>query len=519
MKKKKSHHSDKEVYKQLRAQSWEALWLHEAPLFDNGTEEYRLGRVGLVRALGVVALEKGSKAQRKQTQQWLMNLLHDPQEKVRRYAIAALPKLGGRVESEAALLELLDQASGPREVTYLSRTLDKIGGEATLDKLADLSQNNEALVQTEQKIKAQLARNEPSTQIKLDVKIRDARGVRIHLRTRRGMELFVRDELLAHPSLKDRFKLLRVSPGCVAITALGSFTLAELYHLRTFGSVNFVLGAVKDAKNDVAALAQLIASERTQRFCSRLTDGQPRYRLEFVRQKVTPSKAQAVVNQAFALCPDILNDPRKSPWAIEVYPEKVGLSVELKPRILPDPRFTYRVDDVPASTHPQLAAAMARLAGSEPQDVIWDPFCGSGLELIECSRLGEVKTLIASDINKKAVEIARVNLSTACQGNAAQAIHRCDFRNFRDVTHIAPSSVSLIIANPPLGRRVRVENLPALIEDFYRIAAETLRPGGRLVFINPLKLDSPVAALQLKERHLVDMGGFNCRVEKWVKSR
>jgi len=24
--------------------------------------------------------------------------------------------------------------------------------------------------------------------------------------------------------------------------------------------------------------------------------------------------------------------------------------------------------------------------------------------------------------------------------------------------------------------------------------------------------------LKLQERHLVDLGGFNCRVEKWVKS-
>ena len=51
MNNKNSLNSDKEVYKQLRAQSWDALWLHEAPLFDAGTAEYRLARVGLVRAL------------------------------------------------------------------------------------------------------------------------------------------------------------------------------------------------------------------------------------------------------------------------------------------------------------------------------------------------------------------------------------------------------------------------------------------------------------------------------------
>lgn len=519
MKKKNTVNLGKEVYKQLRTQSWEALWLHEVPLFDAGTSDYRLARVGLVRALGVVALEQASQEQRKQTRQWLMGLLQDPEEKVRRYAMVALPKLGGSLESEEALLSMLDQPAGPREVNYLSRTLDKIGGEATLEKLEHLQDRNETLHQTEQKIKAQLARNDPSAKVLLDVKIRDARGLRIHLRTRRGMEPFVRDELLAHPTLKNRFKLLRVSPACVAVSALGSFTLGELYQLRTIGSINFVLGVVaQNDANDVAALAKIIASKQAQRLCGKLTEGQPRYRLEFIRQKVPASKVQAVVNQAFALCSDLLNDPRQSPWAIEVYPEKVGLSVELRPRVLPDPRFLYRVDDVPASTHPPLAAAMAQLAGAEPQDVVWDPFCGSGLELIERSLLGNVKTLIASDLDEKATEVARLNFVSAGQANESLAIHCCDFRDYQKITNIAPHSLSLILANPPLGRRVRVADLQGLISDFYRIAAETLRPGGRLVFINPLKLDSPVPSLKLQERHLVDLGGFNCRVEKWVKS-
>jgi 23S rRNA G2445 N2-methylase RlmL len=518
MKKHRTRYSGKEVYKQLRTQSWDALWLQEVPLFNAGSSEYRIGRVGLVRALGVVALKQGSKQQRKQTREWLMRLLDDPEEKVRRYAIAALPKLGGKQKSEAALLSLLDHQNSTRELTYLSRALDKVGSEATLQKLAHISASNQSLHQTEQKIKAQLARNDSSTKVLLNVKIRDVRGLRIHLRTRWGMESFVRDELLAHSGLNERFKILRLSSGCVAISALGAFTLGELYQLRTFGSVSFVLGTINDSTDDVEELAKLIASKRTQRLCSKLTKGQPRYRLDFVRQQATSSKVQAVVSQAFKLCPDILNDARRAPWAVEIHAEKIGLSVELKPRVLPDPRFTYRVDDVPASTHPQLAAAMARMAGAESQDVVWDPFCGSGQELIERSLLGGVKTLIASDIDEKAVEIARLNLEAACHNNESLSFHCCDFIEYRNVTRIAPKSLSLIIANPPLGRRVRVDDLAGLMTRFYRVAAEALRPGGRLVFINPLKLDSPVPSLELQERHLVDLGGFNCRVEKWAKA-
>lgn len=509
----------KEVYKQLRNEPWESLWEREVPLFDTGTAEERLERVGLVRAIGVVALEQATLEQRQLTRQWLNSLLQDPQEKIRRYAMNALPKLGGSEESEKAVLELLDDSANEREIKTLSRTLDKIGGEATLEKLEALHDSKDELHQTEQKIKAQLARKEQPASIRLHIKIKESKKLRIHLRTRRGMEGFVREELMAHPKLSKRFKVLRTSPSCVALSAIGAFTLAELYQLRTFGSVNFVLGVVaKDESKHTKALAQVIASELTQRLCKLLTVGQPRYRLQFMRSKVPPRKLQAIANEAFALCPDLLNDPRKSPWAIEVYPEKVGQSVELRPRVLPDPRFGYRVDDVPASTHPPLAAAIARMAGTEEDEVIWDPFCGSGLELIERGLLGKVQSIIASDIDINATEIIAANFAAAGQVSESIAIHNGDFREYRKVTGIKPNSLSLILANPPLGRRVRIDDLKNLISEFFEIAAITLRPRGRLVFINPLKLDSPDARLKLSERHLVDIGGFDCRVEKWVKS-
>ncbi len=517
--KKPSVNLAKEVYKQLRNESWEALWTREVPHFDASSAEERLARVGLVRAMGVVALEKATLEQRQLTRRWLTSLLQDPEEKIRRYAMNALPKLGGSAESEKAVLELLDEPANEREVKTLSRTLDKIGGEATLEKLEALHGSKQALHQTEQKIKAQLARKEQPASIRLHAKIKEGKKLRIHLRTRRGMEGFVRDELSAHPKLSKRFKILRTSPSCVALSASGSFTLAELYQLRTFGSVNFVIGVVgKDEAKHTQALAGVIASQLTQRLCAQLSEGQPRYRLQFMRSKVPPRKVQAIVNEAFALCPDLLNDPRQSPWAIEVYPEKVGQSVELRPRVLPDPRFGYRVDDVPASTHPPLAAAMARMAGIENDEIVWDPFCGSGLELIERGLLGKVKAIIASDIDSNATKIAASNFAAAGEISESIAVHCGDFKEYQKVTKIAPNSLSLILANPPLGRRVRIDDLKGLISEFFEIAATTLRPGGRLVFINPLKLDSPDPRLKLAERHLVDLGGFDCRVEKWVKS-
>ncbi|MDQ8192793.1 methyltransferase domain-containing protein [Coraliomargarita sp. SDUM461004] len=514
---KQSNNLAKEVYKQLRKESWEVLWEREVPRFDAGNAETRLARVGLVRAIGVVALEKGTQQQKRQTREWLARLLTDQEEKVRRYAMNALPKIGGSVEVEKAVLDLLDKPEGTREVEQLSHTLSKIGGQATLQKLESLSDGHEVLHAVEQKVKAQLAREEAPARIRLTAKIKATRQLRIHLRSRRGMELFVREELQRHARLNGRFKIVRTSPGCVALSALHPFTLQDLYELRTLGSIHFVLGVVaKNEAKQTQALAKIIASERTQLLCRKLTQGQPRYRLQFMRVKVSARKVQSIVNEAFLQCPDLLNDPRQSPWAIEIYPEKVGLSVELRPRVLPDPRFTYRKDDVPASTHPPLAAAMAQLAGVQANDVVWDPFCGSGLELIERARLGGVASILATDIDENAIEAARLNFASAGLSNDIVELRRGDFRNYEKITGIASGSISLIIANPPLGRRVRTEDLKGLILELYHIAAKTLCPGGRLVFINPLKIDSPVSSLKLKARHVVDLGGFDCRVEKWV---
>lgn len=514
MAKKANVNVGKEVYTELSAHSWEMLWGHQVPLFDAGSPEYRLGRVGLVRALGVVASKKCTQEQKALTKQWLMGLLQDPEERVRRYAMAALPKLGGNEESERALLALLDKARDAREMKHLSRSLDKVGGSATLEKLESLAEEVGLLPQTEQKVKAQMAREDAPHAIRMDARLSRFRGLRIHLRTRPGMEPLVRAELLEHPRLKDRFKLLKASAGCLAMTTQSTFTLNDLYQLRTFGSVHFVLGLVPRTKDiEVAAFAQVIASPLCQRLCKELTVGQPRYRLEFIRTKVTSSKTLAVANAAFALCQDLLNDPRQSPWRIDVYPEKVGHSVELSPRVLPDPRFTYRADDVPASTHPPLAAAMARVGEPVDGDVVWDPFCGSGQELIECTRLAKLHGVIASDLDAKAIEVAAQNFEQAGVAADLVTLARCDFRE-----HTVPgNSVSLIICNPPLGRRVRVTDMKGLFNEIFQVAASRLMHGGRFVLLNPLKADSVATSLTLESSHKVDVGGFDCRLEKWLK--
>jgi tRNA G10 N-methylase Trm11 len=156
---------------------------------------------------------------------------------------------------------------------------------------------------------------------------------------------------------------------------------------------------------------------------------------------------------------------------------------------------------------------MARLAQNSGRDVVWDPFCGSGLELIERGLLGGVVKLLGSDQSAAAIDISKSNLAASGLRVEADFFHG-DFRNAR----IAPNSISQIISNPPMGRRVPIPNLAGLIGDLFRTAARVLQPGGVLVFANPLSTRPSDPRLKLDIRQRIDLGGFDVHLERYMKT-
>lgn len=509
----KKGNAGKEFYKQLRTLSWEELWGGEVPRFERAGERERFERVGVIRAVGVVFAESGPVEKKEEVRQWMRKLLKDPQEKIRRYAMTELPKLGASAEDEAELLSLFRKGTNERETKYLGKSLDKIGGRATLETLAGSGAMG---VQTEQKVKASVARTQAPSRIVLERTVADFVALRIHLRGRAGLEGFVREEVEG----QGRFRVEDVQPGLVVVTAKAPFTLADVFTLRCFGTVGFVLGCVKSASeaDSIEALAKLIASPLSQRLLGALTEGAMRYRLDFVARGHQRGAVRDIANRAYTLCPQILNDAREAPWAIDIHPTPNGDSVELRPRISPDPRHVWRLEDVAAASHPPLAACMARLAGRQENEAVWDPFCGSGLELIERTLLGGVRRVFGSDLSAQAIAIARRNFVAARPGPVAVRFACCDFRDFTAIEKLPPRSLTLIITNPPLGRRVPIRNLRGLFDDIFAVAAAELAPGGRLVLTNPFHMESPQPSLKLAARQIVDMGGFSCRMELYRKA-
>ncbi|HTH50151.1 MAG TPA: methyltransferase domain-containing protein, partial [Candidatus Limnocylindria bacterium] len=507
----------KELYRQLRALTCDQLWSVEVPRFDRASPQERIERVSVIRAVSVVFSESGTVQQKAAARPWLRGLLQDPSEKVRRYAMAAMPKLGVGPGEEAELLALLRTTTVEREKKSLGEALEKVGGAATLQEMGRAPEG--FLRQTEQKVKARIARSQTPSTVRLDRPLTNFSGLRIHLRGRRGLEPMVLAEVEEYVRAHGQFRINGVRSGLVALTPVAPFSIGDIYSLRCFGEVGFVLGMVNPAEEEdpVGALASTITSPLSQRLLRAFTDGPIRYRLDFASHGHQRGAVRLVTNRAYEFCPDILNDPRSAPWTVSVVPGERGDSVELVPNLTPDPRLYFRLEDVPAASHPPLAASMARLAGPMNDEVVWDPFCGSGLELIERALLGGVRRVIGTDLSAEAIGISQRNFAAAELKDVTAQFACADFRDFAGVSGLGPGTASLVITNPPMGRRVQLDDLHGLIADLVSVAAQVLRPGGRLVFANPVRLEGLPRTLRRESSQVVDMNGFDCRLELYRK--
>lgn len=513
---------DKALYRELRVLPWSEIWSREVPRFNSAPPKQRIERVAVIRAAAVVFAESGPDEQSAEVKSWLRSLLKDPAEKVRRYAITALPKLCRDSSDEKELLAMARAAVSDREKQHVAAALGKIGSVETLRHADALPE------QTVQRIKASVTRFEQPSRINLDRPLSNFQGVEIHLRTRLGLEQFVAAEARELIEREELFRLGKVATSSVTLIPAAPFKLADLYKLRCFWSVGFAVTATGKAKlqlaastahfaRDLDAFADLITAEPSLSVLRAFTEGPTRYRLEFAKQGHRRAAVRDLAQRVFAKCPHLLNGGGDTPWTIEIHSDNRGEHIELVPKILPDPRFSYRRADVPAASHPPLAAALARLStgphGGPRQgaEVVWDPFCGSGLELIERGLLGGVAKVIGSDLSAEAVEITRTNFAASNIAGVECEFIKTDFRKFD------PGRVTLIITNPPLGRRVPVPNLRRLMEQLFESAARALEPGGCLVFVNPVKESFTTYPLRRVFSQPVDLGGFLCRLEKYVK--
>jgi hypothetical protein len=430
--------------------------------------------------------------------------LTDGDARVRRQAALAL----ARIRAAGAEDALLAAWQAEPELTVrraLASALGIVGGERALAALRSAepdASDPELRRLVERAILTASRTLERGHASSIDASAAPPAPMPVLLRCRAGLERLLAAELVAGGWPVAAIASARVE------TVLGG-PLASLFGLRLHHGVGFPLPA--RAGPAVHAVVDALDSPEASAMLAAFTRGPVRFRVDWQRGGHRRGEVWRIAGAIAARRPDLVNDPTDSTWHVHVI-EGDQVQVVLEPHKLEDPRFAYRVADVPAASHPTVAAALARLSVTHSlapaDDVVWDPFVGSGLELCERGLLARSRRLVGTDVSSEALAAARANLDAA--GVAAELVTADALAH-----HVA--GVTVILTNPPMGRRVLRGQAQPVLEGLLERAAALLPAGGLLCWISPVPGQTRARAAQLGLRlldaHAVDMAGFAAEIQ------
>jgi tRNA (guanine6-N2)-methyltransferase len=142
---------------------------------------------------------------------------------------------------------------------------------------------------------------------------------------------------------------------------------------------------------------------------------------------------------------------------------------------------SYKLEHLPASLRPTVAAAMARLAQIKPRQVVLDPMCGAGTilaEVLELARAGGIRLAGVWGGDREANALRATGPNLRRLGHVLMS--RWDAR----ALPLPDRSVDRIVCNPPFGKQLgRPEEIAPLYQRFLRECDRVLRPGGRSVLL------------------------------------
>jgi tRNA G10 N-methylase Trm11 len=151
-------------------------------------------------------------------------------------------------------------------------------------------------------------------------------------------------------------------------------------------------------------------------------------------------------------------------------------------------------DDYSGMLPPKIAQVMVNLSGAKPNDIILDPFCGSGTILTEAMLMG-FQNLIGSDISKKAIDDTEKNIKWIKKNYKLKIINYKLFnKNAAGLSKfIKRNSIGAIVTEPYLGPQRGRFNIQQAIKNLEKLYAESLtefkkilKPEGRAVMIWPV---------------------------------
>jgi 23S rRNA G2445 N2-methylase RlmL len=431
--------------------------------------------------------------------------LTDGDARVRRQAALALARVRGAA-AEDALLAAWQRESEPSVRRALATALGMTGGVRALAALRAVepdASDPELRRLLERAILTASRTLERGRASSIDASAAPPAPVPVLLRCRAGLERLLAAELAA-----GGWPVVAIASARVETVLAGP--LASLFRLRLHHAIGFPLPARRGPAVD--AVVDALDSPDASAILAAFTGGAARFRVDWERGGHRRAEVWRIAGAIAARRPDLVNDPTDSTWHVHVGEDGDQVHVVLEPRKLEDPRFAYRVADVPAASHPTVAAALARLSVTHSlapaDDVVWDPFAGSALELCERGLLAPSRRLVGTDVSAEALAAARANLDAA--GVAAELVTA-------DALSHQLAGVTVILTNPPMGRRVLRGGAQQVLQGLLERAAALLPAGGLLCWISPVPGQTRSRAAQLGLRlldaHAVDMAGFAAEIQ------
>jgi len=450
----------------------------------------------LASALGLLARRGDAEARAA-----VITRTRDKHSRVRRAAIVALGKLDGADDARDAVIARWDANDvTPDERRALAEALGKLGGDAALARLRALDAGGDAELARRRDrallIADRSAKRAEDSQVLVDVD--PPTWLVVRLRCKPGLAPLLVEDLAAHgfaPKVHgDAAADVRLDR---AWSALFASRLWERAAIRV---------PLAKAEDEAGAIVETLTAAPVRALLNAWTHGPIRWRLGFA-QGHKRALVWRVAKDVSARAPELVNDPTQTTWDVFVADD----ALELSPRRIDDPRFAWRIAEIPAASHPTVAAALAHVGEARHGDRVWDPFVGSAAELIERTRFGTYASLLGTDIDDAALAAARQNLAHA---HVEAKLVNADARTYD------PGSVDLIVTNPPLGSRVQLD-AAALLVACLPSFAKALAPGGRLVWITPAPKKTTKVAEQLGLRRTrslaVDLGGVRGQLERWER--
>lgn len=143
-------------------------------------------------------------------------------------------------------------------------------------------------------------------------------------------------------------------------------------------------------------------------------------------------------------------------------------------------------DTLSGTTPPKLAKIMINLSEKPSNDLMLDPFCGSGTYLQEMYLLG-YRNIIGTDISEKAVKDTRMNLKWLLdQSNDEKTkieVYKSDVKDISN--HVKNNSVSAVVSEvylgPPLRDYLAEEKLNNLMNELTELYASALKELSKIV--------------------------------------